>query len=162
MRRFSLCPKLRCRLSCFMRTSSLKGREQGLCMGPIMSKWNRLSTKEKKGGWARPEMRLPDLCPSQMKCGYSSYRRFEERGPSRWWRSKTWRLPSSQQVHQKCIYMLNNSFETPTERWQKTSDFPKAAWLTGSWYYSRLSGLSLWGGRDEFTTLDQQRPPDPM
>ena len=45
--------------------------------------------------------------------------------PSRWPRSKTWRSPSSPQIHQKYIYMWNNSYRTPTERWQKTSDFPK-------------------------------------
>ena len=48
----------------------------------------------------------------------------EER-PSRWQRSKTWRSPSSPQINQKYIYMGNNSYRTPTERWQKTSDFPK-------------------------------------
>ena len=36
-----------------------------------------------------------------------------------------WRSPSSPQIHQKYIYMWNNSYITPTERWQKTSDFPK-------------------------------------
>ena len=36
-----------------------------------------------------------------------------------------WRLPSSPQIHQKYIYMWNNSYRTPTERWQKTSDIPK-------------------------------------
>ena len=46
-------------------------------------------------------------------------------GPSRWRRSKTWRSPSSQQIHQKYIYMWNNSYRTPTEHWQKISDFPK-------------------------------------
>ena len=46
-------------------------------------------------------------------------------GPSRWWRSKTWRSPSSPQIHQKYIYMQNNSYRTPTEFWKKTSDFPK-------------------------------------
>ena len=45
--------------------------------------------------------------------------------PSRWRRSKTWRSPSSPQIHQKYIYMWNNSYRTPTERWQKTSDFSK-------------------------------------
>ena len=43
----------------------------------------------------------------------------------RWGRSKTWRSPSSRQIHQKYIYMWNNSYRTPTERWQKTSDLPK-------------------------------------
>ena len=47
------------------------------------------------------------------------------RGPSRWQRSKTWRTLSSPQIHQKYIYMWNNSYRIPTERWQKTSDFPK-------------------------------------
>ena len=28
-------------------------------------------------------------------------------------------------MHQKYIYMWNNSYRTPTECWQKTSDFPK-------------------------------------
>ena len=36
-----------------------------------------------------------------------------------------WRSPSSPQIHQKYIYMWNNSYRTPIERWQKTSDFPK-------------------------------------
>ena len=45
--------------------------------------------------------------------------------PSRWQRSKTWRSLSSPQIHQNYIYMWNNSYRTPTERWQKTSDFPK-------------------------------------
>ena len=35
------------------------------------------------------------------------------------------RSPSSPQIHQKYIYMWNNSYRTPTERWQKTSDIPK-------------------------------------
>ena len=46
-------------------------------------------------------------------------------GASRWWKSKTWRSPSSPQIHQKYIYMCNNSYRTPTERWQKTSDLSK-------------------------------------
>ena len=36
-----------------------------------------------------------------------------------------WRSPSSPQEHQKYIYMWNNSYRTPTEHWQKTSDLPK-------------------------------------
>ena len=36
-----------------------------------------------------------------------------------------WRSPSSPQIHQKYICTWNNSYRTPTERWQKTSDFPK-------------------------------------
>ena len=36
-----------------------------------------------------------------------------------------WRSPSSPQIHQKYMYMWNNSYRTPTEPWQKTSDFPK-------------------------------------
>ena len=35
------------------------------------------------------------------------------------------RSPSSPQIHQKYIYMWNNSYRTLTERWQKTSDLPK-------------------------------------
>ena len=62
-----------------------------------------------------------------------------------------WRSLSSPQIHQKYIYMWNNSYRTPTECWQKTPDFPKgkklptylAVCLTGSWYFSRVSGLSL-------------------
>ena len=45
--------------------------------------------------------------------------------PSRWRRSKRWRSPSSPQIHQKYNYMWNNSYRTPIEHWQKTSDFPK-------------------------------------
>ena len=44
---------------------------------------------------------------------------------SRWRKSKTRRSASSPQIHQKYIYMWNNSYRTPPERWQKTSDFPK-------------------------------------
>ena len=46
-------------------------------------------------------------------------------GASRWQKSKTWRSPSSSQIQQKYIYMWNNPYRTPTERWQKTSDLPK-------------------------------------
>ena len=46
-------------------------------------------------------------------------------GPSRCRRSKTWRSPSSPQIHQKYIYMWDNSYRTPTKCWQKPSDFPK-------------------------------------
>ena len=28
-------------------------------------------------------------------------------------------------IHQKYNYIWNNSYRTPTEHWQKTSDFPK-------------------------------------
>ena len=43
----------------------------------------------------------------------------------RWQKSKTWRSPSSAQIHQKYIYTWNCSYRTPTERWQKNSDLPK-------------------------------------
>ena len=36
-----------------------------------------------------------------------------------------WRSSSSPQIHQKYIYMWKNSYRTPTEHWQKTSDFSK-------------------------------------
>ena len=36
-----------------------------------------------------------------------------------------WSSLSSPQIHQKYIYMWNNSYRTPTEHWQNTSDFPK-------------------------------------
>ena len=45
--------------------------------------------------------------------------------PSRWRRSETWRSSSSPQIHQKYICMWNNSYRTPTEHWQKISDFTK-------------------------------------
>ena len=35
------------------------------------------------------------------------------------------RSPSSSQIHQKYIYMRNNTYRTSTECSQKTSDFPK-------------------------------------
>ena len=38
-----------------------------------------------------------------------------------------------QQIHQKYIYMWNNSYRTPTECWQKTSDFPKARNSPRTW-----------------------------
>ena len=47
------------------------------------------------------------------------------RRASRWQKSKTQRSPSSPQIHQKYIYMWNNSYRTPSERWWKTSDLPK-------------------------------------
>ena len=39
-------------------------------------------------------------------------------GPSRWRRRKTWRSPSSPQIHQKYNSMWKNSCRTPTECWQ--------------------------------------------
>ena len=60
---------------------------------------------------------------------YSQYIKISQNStvgrPSRWQRSKKWRSPSSPQTHQKYIYMWNNSYRTPAECWQKTSDFPK-------------------------------------
>ena len=46
-------------------------------------------------------------------------------GASRWRKSEMRRSPSSPQIHQKYIYMWNNSYRSPTERWQKTSDLPE-------------------------------------
>ena len=48
----------------------------------------------------------------------------------RWRKSKTWRSPSSPQIHQKYIYTWNNSYRTPTECWQNTSDLPKGKKLS--------------------------------
>ena len=69
---------------------------------------------------------------AQLVIGFGEKQNIQTRGPtkiywrpSRWRRSETWRSPSSPQIHQKYIYMWNNSYRTPTERWQKTSDFPK-------------------------------------
>ena len=59
-------------------------------------------------------------------------------GPSRWQRSKTWRSPSSPQIHQKYIYKWNNSYRTTTECWQKTRDFPKGKKLP--MYLGRAKG----------------------
>ena len=59
-------------------------------------------------------------------------------GASRWRKSKTRRSPSSPQIHQKYIYMWNNAYRTPTERWQKTSDFPKGKKLPT--YLGRAKG----------------------
>ena len=44
---------------------------------------------------------------------------------ARWQKNKTWRSPSSPQIHQKYIYTWNCSYRTPTEHWQKMSDLPK-------------------------------------
>ena len=52
-------------------------------------------------------------------------KKWAEGDTSRWQRSKTWRSPCSPQIPQKYIYMWNNSYRTPTEHWQKTSDFPE-------------------------------------
>ena len=49
-----------------------------------------------------------------------------------------WRSPSSPQIHQKYIYMWNNSYRTSTECWQKTSDFPKGKELPT--YLGRAKG----------------------
>ena len=77
-------------------------------------------------------------------------------GPSRWQRSNTWRSASSPQIHQKDIYMCNNSYRTPTECWPKTSDFPKGKNLPRTWVEQKKKGkketkeqgrdLHLWEG----------------
>ena len=41
-------------------------------------------------------------------------------------------------IHQKYIYMWNNSYRALTECWQKTSDFPKGKKLPA--YLSRAKG----------------------
>ena len=60
-----------------------------------------------------------------MEAVQSTFEKPKDLGPSRWRRSKTWRSSSSPQMHQNYIYMWNNSYRTPAECWQKTSDFPK-------------------------------------
>ena len=62
--------------------------------------------------------------PQGLLCSWVCKKYFRELA-SRWRKSKTWRSPSSPQIHQKYIYTWNCSYKTPTERWQKTSDFPK-------------------------------------
>ena len=60
------------------------------------------------------------------KTNLSKFKKFEIiKRPSRWQRSEPWRSLSSLQIHQKYIYMWRN-YRTPTECWQKTSDFPKS------------------------------------
>ena len=93
----------------------------------------------------------------------------EQGEPSRWWRSKTWRSPSSPQIHQKYIYMWNNSYRTPTERWQKTSDFPKATNSPCTWVGQKKKGktetkeyrrdLHLWEGAVKEEKFPHTRKP---
>ena len=49
--------------------------------------------------------------------------KFVKRRHSRWWKSKTWRSPSSPQIHQKYIYMWN----TPTEHLLNASRRPQTS-----------------------------------
>ena len=63
----------------------------------------------------------PPKCPSTEEW----IKKIWVRGPPGWQRSKIWRSPSSPQIHQKYIYMWNNSYRTTTGCWQKTSDLPK-------------------------------------
>ena len=56
---------------------------------------------------------------------YIKKKKTNSRVASRWQKSKTWRSPSSPQIHQKYIYKQNNSYRTPNERWQNTSDLRK-------------------------------------
>ena len=49
-----------------------------------------------------------------------------------------WRSPFSPQIHQKYIYMWNNSYRTPNEYWQKISDLPKVKKLPT--YVGRAKG----------------------
>ena len=62
-------------------------------------------------------------------------------GPSRQQRSKTWRSPSSPHIHQKYIYMWNNSYRTPTECWQKTTDLKNCMAEPG---LGALTGCQAW------------------
>ena len=80
-----------------------------------------------------------------------------------------WISPSSPQIHQKYIYMWNSSYRTPTERWQKTSDFPKGKKLTT--YLDRAKGkrknrdkewgwdLHLWEGAVKEEKFPHTRKP---
>ena len=75
--------------------------------------------------WQKPDWKSVGV----RKCG--EYKNEVLRAPSRLWTSKTWRSPSSPQIHQNDIYMWNNSYRTPTEHWQKTSDFSKGCTRRG-------------------------------
>ena len=69
------------------------------------------------------ELYTYNMCPLLYACSISIKLTLEI--APRWQRSKTRRSPSTPQIHQKYINMRNNSYRTPTELWQKTSDFPK-------------------------------------
>ena len=63
--------------------------------------------------------------PSLFFCLCLLFLLFKKVATERWRKSNTRRSLSSPQIHQKYIYTWNNSYRTPTERWQKTSDLPK-------------------------------------
>ena len=73
-------------------------------------------------------------------------------GASRWRRSKTQRSPSSPKIHQKYIYMWNNSYRTPTECWQKPQASKKARNSPHNWVGQKkkeekeTKDLHLWEG----------------
>ena len=60
-----------------------------------------------------------------------------------------WRSPSSPQIHQKYIYMWNNSYRTPTECWQKTSVLPKGKKLPTYLRRAKEKRKDHWGWRRE-------------
>ena len=94
---------------------------------------------------------------------------FKEGRPSRWRRSKMWRSPSSPQIHQNYIHMWKNSYRTPTEHWQKTSDFPKAGNSPCTWVGQKKKGktetkekgqdLHLWEGAVKEEKFPHTRKP---
>ena len=60
-----------------------------------------------------------------MKKKQNEFKNNRKRERRRRQKSKTWRSPSSPQIHQKYIYTSNCSYRTITEYRQKTSDLPK-------------------------------------
>ena len=56
--------------------------------------------------------------------------------------------PSSPQIHQKYTYMWNNPYRTTTERWQKTSDLPKARNSPRTWAGQRKKKKQRQKNRD--------------
>ena len=59
------------------------------------------------------------------------------------------RLRPSSQIHQKFIFMWNNSYRTPSEPWEKTSGFQKGKPISWEWgrakdkYKKRYNGCGM-------------------
>ena len=78
-------------------------------------------------------------------------------GTSRWWRSKTWRSPSSPQIHQKYIYLWNSSYRTPTECCRRPQTSQKARKSPCTWEGQKKKGVQRAKWRDS-RTEDRCRP----
>ena len=110
----SLVPSSITVLSSFLPVTTENIYSSGLTPDPTHSQILKIPTRYPSCLFSVSSASPPELHPfyHHLDTLILSVLKTRHRRPSRWQKSKTWRSPSSPQIHQKYIYMWNNSYRT--------------------------------------------------